>query len=255
MGSSVTAADITEQLEGMAQVGLGGVHIIPIYGEKGNEEHYLPYLSSAWMEMLEHTIREANRLGMGVDMTMGTGWPFGGPNIPEEFQAQRAKVINGVLEIVPTRQKVKRAASGAEGYVLDHFNKQAITYYAKRFSDAFSKLERRPRALYNDSYEVYGANCTKDFLSQFQKLRGYDLTPYLDCLEGQSTNELRFRVVSDYCETISDLLYSGFTVPWVSACHQMGVSLVRNEAHGSPGNLSGSLCCGRYSGNRILWGQ
>jgi hypothetical protein len=74
MGSSVNKEDITEQMEGMAEAGLGGVHIIPIYGEKGDEEHFIPYLSEQWMEMLEHTIREARRLGMDVDMTMGTGW-------------------------------------------------------------------------------------------------------------------------------------------------------------------------------------
>ena len=78
MGSSVNEEDITEQLEGMAQAGLGGVHIIPIYGEKGDEENFIAYLSERWMEVLEHTIREARRLGMDVDMTMGTGWPFCG---------------------------------------------------------------------------------------------------------------------------------------------------------------------------------
>ena len=29
--------------------------------------------------MLEHTLAEAERLGLGVDMATGTGWPFGGP--------------------------------------------------------------------------------------------------------------------------------------------------------------------------------
>ena len=31
--------------------------------------------------MLEHTAREAQRLGLGVDMATGTGWPFGGPEV------------------------------------------------------------------------------------------------------------------------------------------------------------------------------
>ena len=34
--------------------------------------------------MLEHTAREAKRLGLGVDMATGTGWPFGGPVVPTE---------------------------------------------------------------------------------------------------------------------------------------------------------------------------
>ena len=34
--------------------------------------------------MLEHTIKEAERLGLGVDMATGTGWPFGGPWVGDE---------------------------------------------------------------------------------------------------------------------------------------------------------------------------
>ena len=45
MGSSVTKKGITENLEKMHAAGLGGVHIIPIYGEKGDEQNYIPYLS------------------------------------------------------------------------------------------------------------------------------------------------------------------------------------------------------------------
>jgi hypothetical protein len=36
------------------------------------------------MQMLAHTTREADRLDMGVDMSTGTGWPFGGPNVSVE---------------------------------------------------------------------------------------------------------------------------------------------------------------------------
>jgi len=81
MGSAVDKKNLTEHLEKYRKVGMGGVHIIPIYGVKGYEEHFIDYLSSKWMEMLEHTIKEAKRLGMGVDMTTGTGWPFGGPQV------------------------------------------------------------------------------------------------------------------------------------------------------------------------------
>jgi len=78
MGSAVNKEDITRQLEAFSSCGLGGVHIIPIYGADGFEKQYLNYLSPGWMEMLRHTLAEARRLDLGVDMTLGTGWPFGG---------------------------------------------------------------------------------------------------------------------------------------------------------------------------------
>ena len=43
MGSSVSPQDISEQLREMQKAGIGGVHIIPIYGEKGDEKNYIPY--------------------------------------------------------------------------------------------------------------------------------------------------------------------------------------------------------------------
>jgi hypothetical protein len=88
MGSAVDKTNISRQLQQFHDAGLGGVHIIPIYGAKGYEDKYISYLSPKWMEMLAHTVSEAQRLDMGVDMTTGTGWCFGGPNVtPEDANA------------------------------------------------------------------------------------------------------------------------------------------------------------------------
>lgn len=83
MGSAVDAATITSELESFRAAGLGGVEITPIYGVRGGESEFVPYLSDAWVQLLEHTLREARRLGLGVDMATGTGWPFGGPWVGE----------------------------------------------------------------------------------------------------------------------------------------------------------------------------
>jgi hypothetical protein len=79
LGSAVDAANLTRELEAFAAAGLGGVEICPIYGAMGAEERYLEFLSPEWLAMLAHVTREGGRLGLGVDLTTGTGWPFGGP--------------------------------------------------------------------------------------------------------------------------------------------------------------------------------
>ncbi len=86
MGSAVDATNITHELTRYREAGLGGVHIIPIYGARGFEAQYIPYLSTQWMAMLRHTVSEAARLDLGVDMTTGSGWCFGGPNV-RDFEA------------------------------------------------------------------------------------------------------------------------------------------------------------------------
>ncbi len=80
-GSAVDKENLTRELTRYRDAGWGGVHIIPIYGAKGWEGKFIDYLSPKWMEMLRHTVTEAQRLGLGVDMTTGTGWCFGGPNV------------------------------------------------------------------------------------------------------------------------------------------------------------------------------
>ncbi len=85
MGSAVDKTNLTRELTRYRDAGYGGVHIIPIYGAKGWETNYISYLSPRWMEMLDYTVREAKKLDLGVDMTTGTGWCFGGgPYVGEQ---------------------------------------------------------------------------------------------------------------------------------------------------------------------------
>jgi len=89
MGSAVDKTNLTRQLEMFRQAGIGGVEICPIYGAHGYEDRFIPFLSPQWMDMLAHTTSEAKRLGLGVDLTTGTGWPFGGPRVPTEETSGR----------------------------------------------------------------------------------------------------------------------------------------------------------------------
>ena len=92
MGSAVDEANVTRQLEAYREAGIGGLHIIPIYGAKGYEDRYIEYLSPQWMHMLGHAVAEAERLDLWVDMTTGTGWCFGGPNVPEDLACAAVQV-------------------------------------------------------------------------------------------------------------------------------------------------------------------
>ena len=83
-GSAVERRSLVAQLQALAAAGIGGVEITPIYGVRGAEDRFIPYLSPQWMAMLEHTLREAARLKLGVDMATGTGWPFGGPWVGDD---------------------------------------------------------------------------------------------------------------------------------------------------------------------------
>ncbi|MGL5272788.1 MAG: alpha-L-rhamnosidase [Phocaeicola sp.] len=142
-----------------------------------------------------------------------------------------------ILHIGKTLQKVKRAAPGGEGYVMDHLNKDAVKRYFTKFDNAFkSSKTNYPSTFFNDSYEVYQADWTPDLLEQFAKRRGYKLEDHFEAFLSAERTEETARIVADYRETVSDLLIENFSKQWTSWAHKHG-SLTRNQAHGSPANL------------------
>ncbi|MCH5345639.1 MAG: glycosyl hydrolase family 2 [Muribaculaceae bacterium] len=139
------------------------------------------------------------------------------------------------LYIAPTMQKVKRAAPGGEGLVVDHFDREAVRHYLERFDSAFAASGAPfPATFFNDSYEVYKANWTPRLLDEFAKRRGYRLEEHFPQLLGMVDDGNK--VLADYRETLSDLLYENFTCQWTDWAHSHGAK-VRNQAHGSPANL------------------
>lgn len=97
-GSAVSAAGLRAHLEAYAEAGLGGVEITPIYGAKGFESRSLAFMSEAWMEAVRNTIRTGREIGIGVDMTLGTGWPYGGPHIQPEHAPRKAELHHETLK-------------------------------------------------------------------------------------------------------------------------------------------------------------
>lgn len=240
LGSAVDKPNLAWNMEQYARAGVGTVEITPIYGVQGNERNDITYLSPKWMEMLRYTEDEGRRNNIEIDMATGTGWPFGGPWVPLSEAACKATfadtVVNGkrrvTLHVGRTRQKVKRAAPGGEGWVIDHFDSTAVAHYLAHIDSAFTASGTPfPHTFFNDSYEVYGANWTPRLPEEFLKRRGYNLMDNLDKLVDGDP-----QVVSDYRETLAELLLKNFTNQWTAWAHRHG-AITRNQAHGSPANL------------------
>ena len=136
-----------------------------------------------------------------------------------------------------TLQKVKRAAPGGEGYVMDHFSEKSVENYLARFDKAFSNSKvSYPHNFFNDSYEVYKADWTPGFFEEFALRRGYKLEEHLPEFLSEVRSDNTARIISDYRETMAELLQANFTKQWTEWAHSHGAK-TRNQAHGSPGNL------------------
>ena len=143
----------------------------------------------------------------------------------------------GTWRIIALYQKkgvmaVKRAAPGGAGFVIDHFDKQAVTNYLKHIEEAFEKTGTPyPHTFFNDSYEVSESDYTPTLFQEFYNRRGYSLEENFDKLVDGDT-----KVVADYRETLGDMLLDNFTRTWTAWAHSHG-AITRNQAHGSPANL------------------
>lgn len=254
MGGAMEERGLSEELELMAESGIGGITLIPIYGAGGDEKNYTELLSPRFMELVRHASKECARLGMGFDMAFGSGWPFGGPWIARENSAKR---ITADMKCESVGFRVKRSAPGGHGYVVDPFESSSNLAHAEKFREIFSRPENRGivRAFFNDSYEFYGANFTDAFYEEFERRRGYDFRPYAREIFAQSPKPSRSaetsaapagfgslgaekaaRIWQDYHETISDLLLDNMTEIFARTACGLGAASV-NQAHGSPGNL------------------
>ncbi|MGH9581795.1 MAG: glycosyl hydrolase, partial [Bryobacteraceae bacterium] len=276
-GPAVTDEELACELRAMKAGGIGGVEIQTVYpldlDDPAKHFRNLPYLSAGYLHALHFAFDTAKKLGLRVDLTLASGWPYGGAEVPvneaagrlrveratvpdgtrsvpvpamengekllavflmpdsrrvEDIQNGRVQIPEGthaVLFFIASRtgQQVKRAAVGAEGFVLDHYDRDAVEHYlahtGARLLSAFQP--GAPYAVFSDSLEVFGSDWTSNFLAEFRKLRGYDLTPYLPALAGDMGAQT-MAIRHDWGETLTELTEANYLTPvreWAHAHH------------------------------------
>jgi len=298
-GPSVARDELDAEMRRMKEGGIGGFEVAAVYpmavDDPARAIRNEPYLSPAFLDALAFTARRARELGLRMDLTLGSGWPFGGPYITPDLsstrlRSERREIAAGVTSVArpqpfehdrliaafigrgsgqeadpsmfrelsiagdgplvlpdgagprvilfyfigQTGQVVKRAALGADGYVLDHYNRAAIDLHLR---EAGEKLLAAvgPGAIdsiFCDSLEVYDADWTADLFQEFQKRRGYDLRPLLPMAElgnGERADTIR----RDYGRTLTELFEERFLVPVHDWAATKGVRF-RIQSYGVP---------------------
>ncbi len=299
-GPAVTKPELARELGKMKEGGIGGVEVQPVYPLELDDPvrgfHNFPYLSDEFIDDLRFAADETRRLGLRMDVTLGSGWPFGGPHIPitqaagalrivmttvprgahsiavpsigageeliaaflapgepKNFSVSEARQVFEIQNVrlrVPgkligphvllffisgrTGMMVKRPAIGAEGFVLDHFDRGAIENHLHAVGDRLMEAfgDAPPYSVFSDSLEVYGSDWTGDLLQQFRRRRGYDLTPYLPALVqdiGPKTADIRH----DWGRTLTELINERYltSVREWAAQHK---TLFRSQTYGIP---------------------
>jgi hypothetical protein len=113
-GSAVDETNVVHELQRFHDAGLGGVQVTTIYGVKGGESRDIPYLTPRWLDLLGYTVNAAKSRDMGVTMTLGSGWCFGGPTVSD--RDANASVVSKTYDLKAggkLDQKLKRESTQA----------------------------------------------------------------------------------------------------------------------------------------------
>jgi len=112
MEGNITKEGITADLEGMHEAGICGMLLMD--GALGNPVGPHRFMSESWLEMFDHLITEANRLGIEVNLNNDPGWSGSqGPWVKPEHASQKVIVSQQIVqgpsrfdETLPTPEKV-----------------------------------------------------------------------------------------------------------------------------------------------------
>jgi hypothetical protein len=299
-GPAVTRAELEREMTLMKEGGIGGFEVQPVYplalDDADRDIHNFPFLSDEYLEALRFTSDKARELGLRMDLTLGSGWPYGGAQVPvcdaagmlrierlripdnarrlalpyigegEKFLAaflcrtregaivgsdirtltgsrdgtiqlpDRLEGTHEVLVFISSRSgmTVKRPAVGAEGFVLNHYDRTAVEVYLKSVGDRLLQAldPHPPYAIFCDSLEVYRSDWTDGFMDEFRKRRGYDLRPHLPALAfdlGPETPAIRY----DWARTLTELFNDRFMIP-VHEWSRENRTLFRIQGYGIP---------------------
>ncbi|HTB62833.1 MAG TPA: glycosyl hydrolase [Opitutales bacterium] len=307
-GPAVVKSELENEMNQMKEGGFGGFEVQPTYPLATDGQYpglvNLKFLSPEFFDMLNFTAAKAKDLDLRMDLTLGSGWPYGGPMLTREEAAQSIgnggiaqvaagqttvappaggsgrrgaggapnviaavlgpipgvtdpakayvalKIANGAAQLPADLQGatqvqffvyaqaglmgVKRPAYGAEGFTLDHYGPEAI----QKFIDQIALPEinacgpNSPYSLFCDSLEISAEGWTPTLLTEFQKRRGYDLTPFLAALFDANFPKAA-EIRADYGKTVAQVFDDNF-VKTFEALAKAHNSRFRIQAYGTP---------------------
>lgn len=105
-GPQVDRSGIARQLQAMRAAGLGGAEVSFVYPLTEESEEFG---SRAFLEHLDYAAATAAELGLRLDLTLGSGWSYGGGHIGPEHAARGLRWE--VREIGAATHQVTRSAS------------------------------------------------------------------------------------------------------------------------------------------------
>ncbi len=306
-GPAVVKSELEQEMKYMKEDGFGGFEVQPTYPVALDGQYpgvvNLKFLSPEFLDMLGFVAGKAKELGLRMDLTLGSGWPYGGPMFTREEAAQSIrnggvapvqpgqtsvappagaggrgvvanpnliaavlgpipgvadpgkayislKVANGSAQLPADLRgatqvqffvyaqaglvQVKRAAYGAEGFIIDHYGPAAVAKFINQVAlpEINACGPNAPYSIFCDSLEITGEGWTPNFLAEFQQRRGYSLEPLLPALFNNSFPKAA-EIRGDYGKTLAEVFDDHFVKAFAQLAKDQHTRF-RIQAYGTP---------------------
>ena len=95
-GPAVVQSELEREIKAMKAGGFGGFEIQPVYPMELDDPargiRNTPYLSPEFLDAVSFANRTGRANGLRVDMTLASGWPYGGPHVGVNEAASRLRM-------------------------------------------------------------------------------------------------------------------------------------------------------------------
>jgi hypothetical protein len=158
-GPAVVKPELEREILAMKAGGIGGFEIQPVYpmalDDASKNFRNLPYLSNEFLDAVRFASQTARANGMRVDMTLASGWPYGGKYVPVDHAAARLNVVAVDVPVGATSVPVPAMENGERLIAVFAGEGSATQYDPARLKEiAVTQVNGRAEVAASDGVRV-----------------------------------------------------------------------------------------------------
>ena len=224
-GPAVTMPQLEREMRLMKEGGIGGFEVQPVYPVALDDEtagiKTLPFLSDQFIDALRFTSEKAKELGLRFDLTLGSGWPFGGPFVPLSDAAGKLRY-----------ERVKAIADSRRVKVPDIGNGEKLlaVFLARTQGESIAPLSLREITEIKDGavWLPAGLDGPHEVLFFISSRTGMQVKRPAIGSEGFVLNHLDHTATENYLKNVGDRLMQAFSAnganrPYAIFCDSLEV--------------------------------
>jgi glycosyl hydrolase family 106( putative alpha-L-rhamnosidase) len=224
-GPSVTKPQLEREMRLMKEGGIGGFEVQPVYpvalDDKAAGIRNFPFLSDQFIDALSFTSQKARELGLRFDLTLGSGWPFGGPFVPISDAAGKLRFER--VKVSANSRRIKLPDVGVGEKLL-------AVFVARTQSDSVQRESLREITDIKDGAVWLPADITDAYEVLFfiSSRTGMQVKRPAIGSEGYVLNHLDRTATENYLKNVGDRLMQAFSTngsnrPYAIFCDSLEV--------------------------------